>query len=427
MSNNDKLTGLLTFDDFIRFASEELFNALGSDDVFVLVSTDFSKFKYINRVYSYSAGDKLIKDLADSFLATKDCILSCRPYSDHILALYKFDKASDWEEMKEELKRLQDEFCKSHKEDYPKTSVHLNTGVYIITDFTEPITSAIDKANLARRSVKGNYSVPYAVYSAKIQAIKEAESRLIPIFEKALENNEILVYMQPKVSVKQGKIHGAEALTRLIDEDGSIVSPDIFIPVLENSGKVLDLDWYVMRYVFKTIKQWLSEGKEVVPISINLSKLHFYHDSLVKEIIDEFDSYEISPDYVEFEVTESVFFEEAELIIDKISKLRAHGFKVSVDDFGAGYSSLNLIGILPVDIIKLDKGFIKNSLNNKKGKDIIKGLIRILNEIEMEIVCEGIETHEEERTVYEFGCDTMQGFLYDKPIPVEDFEKKYIY
>lgn len=424
--NKDKLTGLLTFDDFLISASEELLCSDKNKYVFVIISTDFSKFKYINRIYGYLAGDKLIKDLAQEFLSLEDCILACRPYSDHVVSLLKMKKIEDWETRKEDLKKAQEDFCKRHKSDYPKTSVHLNTGICIVEDIYEPITSVIDKANIARRSVKGNYSVPYAVYSKSLLSYKEEESRIIPIFEKALENNEILVYMQPKVSVTQGHIHGAEALTRLVDEDGSIVPPDIFIPILENSGKVLDLDWYVMKYVFKYIKQWLDEGGKVVPISINLSKLHFYNDSLVNKITKEFDSYEIPPEYVEFEVTESVFFEESALIIDKISKLRAHGFKVSVDDFGAGYSSLNLIGILPVDIIKLDKGFIKNSLNNKKGKDIIKGLIRILNEIEMEIVCEGIETQEEERTVYEFGCDTMQGFLYDKPIPIEDFEKKYI-
>ena len=313
-----------------------------------------------------------------------------------------------------------------HKAEYSKTSVHLNTGVCVIDDFDEQITSIIDKANIARRSVKGNYSVPFAMYTKKLQELKEAESRLIPIFEKALENDEILVYMQPKISVTKGKICGAEALTRLIDDDGKIVPPDIFIPVLENSGKVLDLDWYVMKHVFRKIQEWVAEGRDVVTVSINISKIHFYHDSLVEDIIEEFEKYNISPDYVEFEVTESVFFEESELIIDKIEKLRAYGFKISVDDFGAGYSSLNLIGILPVDIIKLDKGFIKNSLNNRKGMDIIKGLIRILNEIEMDIVCEGIETKDEERVVYEFGCDSMQGFLYDKPIPIGDFESKYI-
>ena len=424
MDNNDKLTGLYLFDDFIDVASKHLGKADASS-LYVLLSLDFSKFKYINREYSYSAGDKLIQDLAKTISGEEGCVVACRPYSDHLIGLFCFEKG-EWETEKERLKKLQEDFCKAHKSQYPKTSVHLNIGVYIVEDINEPVTSIIDKANIARRSIKGNYSVPYAVYTQKLQVLKEAESRLIPIFEKAIENDEILVYMQPKISVKKGGIRGAEALTRLIDEDGKIVPPDIFIPVLENSGKVLDLDWYVMKYVFKKIQEWQDEGRSIVPVSVNLSKLHFYNDSLVVDIIREFEQYNISTDYVEFEVTESVFFEEADLIIDKIEKLRQYGFKISVDDFGAGYSSLNLIGILPVDIIKLDKGFIKNSLNNRKGMEIIKGLIRILNEIDMDIVCEGIETKDEERIVYEFGCDSMQGFLYDKPIPIDNFEDKYI-
>ncbi|MBO6090411.1 MAG: EAL domain-containing protein [Lachnospiraceae bacterium] len=424
MKNKDKLTGLYLFDEFINVASKRLLEA-DKDVLFVLISADFSKFKYINRVYSYSAGDKLIKALADAVLGIEECVVACRPYSDHIIGLFEYTKC-DWEEEKEKLKIFEEEFCKAHKKEYSKTSVHLNIGVCLVEDNNEPITSVIDKANIARRSVKGNYSVPYCLYSQKLQVLKEAESRLIPIFEKALENDEILVYMQPKISVKKGGIRGAEALTRLVDDDGELIPPEIFIPVLENSGKVIDLDWYVMKYIFKKIDEWLSEGRNVVPISVNLSKLHFYHDSLVEDIMREFEKYDFSPDYVEFEVTESVFFEESELIIDKIEQLRSHGFKISVDDFGAGYSSLNLIGILPVDIIKLDKGFIKNSLNNKKGMDIIKGLIRILNEIEMDIVCEGVETKDEEKIVYEFGCDAMQGFLYDRPIPIDTFEDKYI-
>lgn len=426
MDNHDKLTGLLQFDEFVKIANEEMSLSDTSDGVFIVVSTDFSKFKDINKTYSYQAGNDLISALASLFLSNKECILACRPYSDHIIGLFKFDETSDWNKAKENLKEEQLRFCETHKVYYPKTSVHLNTGVYIVNDKNEPITSCIDKANIARRSVKGNYSVPYAIFTDEMQAKKEREEKLIPLFDKALEEGTILVYLQPKVSIKKGGIKGAEALTRLLDEEGKIVPPDVFIPVLENSGKVLELDRYVMTYVFKKIRSWVDAGKEIIPISVNLSKLHFYYDSLVESIINEFDSYNISPEYVEFEVTESVFFEETELIIDKIEKLREHGFKVSVDDFGSGYSSLNLIGILPVDIIKLDKGFIKNSLNNKKGKDIIKGLIKILNEIEMDIVCEGIETHDEERTVYEFGCDTMQGYLYDKPIPIRDFEAKYV-
>ncbi len=420
----DKLTGLLLFNDFLSEASDRLAQS-DEKDTMLVISTDITKFKYINRLYGYEAGDRLIQQLAEICVLQDGYQVACRPYSDHIVSLFNIGALS-WDEFEVRLKDIQDKFVAQHKKEFPKASLHLNTGVHVIESKYENIASAIDKANVARRSVKGNYSVPCARYNQKIEETKEGDAKIIPIFDKALEEKSILVYFQPKVSVSENTVVGAEALTRLRDEDGSIIPPDLFISVLENSGKILELDWYVMRYVFAKVRQWLDEGKTPKRVSINLSKLHFYYDNLVTDIIKEFDSYDISPEYIEFEVTESVFFEEAQLIISKIEKLRERGFRVSVDDFGAGYSSLNLIGILPVDIIKLDKGFIKNSLGNKKGKNIIKGLISILNEIDMEIVCEGIETKEEEKIVYEFGCDSMQGFLYDRPIPVEDFERKYV-
>ena len=420
----DKLTGLLVFNDFLEVASNKLSES-AEGDTMVVISTDITKFKYINRLYGYEAGDRLIQQLAEICVMQDGYLVAFRPYSDHIVSLFNIGQLS-WERFEEKLKEIQDEFVSQHKTEFPKASLHLNTGVHVIESKYENIASAIDKANVARRSVKGNYSVPCARYDQKIEETKEGDAKILPIFDKALEEKSILVYFQPKVSVSENAVVGAEALTRLKDDDGNIIPPALFISVLENSGKILELDWYVMRYVFAKIRSWLSEGKTPKRVSINLSKLHFYYDNLVTDIIREFDSYDISPEYIEFEVTESVFFEEAQLIINKIEKLRERGFRVSVDDFGAGYSSLNLIGILPVDIIKLDKGFIKNSLGNNKGKNIIKGLISILNEIDMEIVCEGIETKEEEKIVYEFGCDSMQGFLYDKPIPVEDFERKYV-
>lgn len=420
----DKLTGLLLFNDFLNVAMEKLLES-DTEDTMVVISTDITKFKYINRLYGYEAGDKLIQQLAEICVMQDGYVVACRPYSDHIVSLFNIGHLT-WKEFEKRLKDIQDTFVSQHKIEFPKASLHLNTGVYVIESRYENIASAIDKANVARRSVKGNYNVPCARYTQKIEETKEGDAKIIPIFDKALEEQSILVYFQPKVSVSENAVVGAEALTRLKDEDGNIIPPALFISVLENSGKILELDWYVMRYVFAKIRKWLDEGKTPKRVSINLSKLHFYYDNLVTDIIREFDSYNILPEYIEFEVTESVFFEEAQLIINKIEKLRERGFLVSVDDFGAGYSSLNLIGILPVDIIKLDKGFIKNSLGNNKGKKIIRGLISILNEIDLEIVCEGIETREEERIVYGFGCKSMQGFLYDKPIPVEDFERKYI-
>ena len=256
--------------------------------------------------------------------------------------------------------------------------------------------------------------------------IKENSAKILPIFEESFKNEAIRVYLQPKISAETKKLVGAEALSRLVGKDGRIIPPNMFIAALEKTGKIVDLDFYVLRYISRLIHKWIDDGVEPVPISFNLSRLHFFSDSIVEDILRIVNQYKVPPRYIEIEVTESVFFEEADVIIEKVEKLRNLGFKVSVDDFGAGYSSLNLIGILPVDIIKLDKGFVKDSLKTKRGNDIIKGLIGILNEIKLDIVCEGVETTEEERIIKDYGCTDIQGFLYDRPIPVCEFEQKYI-
>ena len=327
----DKLTGLLLFNDFLKEAANKLVES-DEQDTMVVISTDITKFKYINRLYGYEAGDRLIQQLAEICVMQEGYVVACRPYSDHIVSLFNIGHLS-WKEFEEKLKDIQDAFVAQHKTEFPKASLHLNTGVHVIDSKYENIASAIDKANVARRSVKGNYNVPCARYNQKIEETKEGDAKIIPIFDKALEDKSILVYFQPKVSVSENTVVGAEALTRLKDDEGNIIPPALFISVLENSGKILELDWYVMRYVFAKIRKWLDEGKTPKRVSINLSKLHFYYDNLVTDIIKEFDSYDISPEYIEFEVTESVFFEEAQLIISKIEKLRERGFRVSVDDF----------------------------------------------------------------------------------------------
>lgn len=418
----DKLTNLLKFDDFIESSTRIMTeNVMYS---YAVVSTDISSFKFFNYRFGYSMGDVLLKNLADFFVNHPQCVCAGRPYTDHAAGLFDITgmSRSDFEDrLAEDIKN----FVLNQKCTFPDAPLHLNTGV-TYASFGESMTALLDRANIARRSEKGNYSIPFVVYSEKLQKKKDAEERILPIFDKSLAKGTIPIYLQPKVSAETQQIVGAEALTRLIDEGGNIVSPDEFIQVLESSGKILDLDWYVMKGIFAKVRRWLDEGKDVKPISINLSKIHFFHPTIVEDIITEFNKHNIPAELIEFEVTESVFFEESNLLIDRIEGLRKRGFKVSVDDFGAGYSSLNLIGTLPVDIIKLDKGFIKNCLGNSRGQNIIKGLIGILNEIDMDIVCEGIETKDEERVVYEFGCDSMQGFLYDKPIPIDKFEKKYL-
>lgn len=421
--NKDRISGLMKFEDFLAEAQYVIRDTQHS---FLILAFDISDFHYVNNQFGYDTGDAIIADMAQGIYAMGDfVVLSCREYSDHFVCLCRCDgySSSDVEAKIEVCRKTVSEIAEGRIDGFP---LNLNFGVYYINDREEYIISAVDKANVARRTGKGNYSISCVVYSEHLMDMKENSAKVIPIFDDSFRNRRILVFLQPKICSDTRRVVGAEALSRLVDKDGKIISPAVFIPALEKTGKIVDLDFYVLSFVLKLIRSWLDKGIEPVPISFNLSRLHFYNESLVEAIRELTERYNVPAKYVEIEVTESVFFEEENLIINKVEKLREYGYKVSVDDFGAGYSSLNLIGILPVDIIKLDRGFVKDSLRTKRGNDIIKGLIKILNEIELDIVCEGVETSEEERIISDYGCREIQGFLYDRPIPVNEFEKKYL-
>lgn len=415
----DTITGLLKFEDFLAEAQYIVRNA---KENLLILAMDISDFHYINNQYGYDTGDLILKEIADSIMKFGDFVLlSCREYSDHFVCLCRYE-GSENDFVNVKLKEIKECISEQIKEIYFK----VNFGVYFVTDPYESIISAVDKANVARRTGKGNHSIPCVVYSEHLMDIKENSAKIIPVFNDSFKNERIQVFLQPKICSETQKIVGAEALSRLVDKDGKMISPALFIPALEKTGKIVELDFYVLNFILKLIRSWIDKGIEPVTISFNLSRIHFFSNTLVEDIMELVKRYDVPAKYVEIEVTESVFFEEENVIIEKVEKLRECGFKVSVDDFGAGYSSLNLIGILPVDVIKLDKGFVKGSLKTKRGNDVIKGLIKILNEIELDIVCEGVETKEEEIIISNYGCKEIQGFLYDRPIPVGEFEKKYL-
>lgn len=421
----DKITGLPLFEEFVEHIREAM-NCVATnqtDKEIVIVATDVSNFKYLNRIYGFDAGDIVLQEFAHIAYHNPYCISACRTYSDHIVGIYWVE---DREAFLESIKLVNIQFAADRKKSFPLISIHLNTGIYFMEDMTEEVSVAIDKANIARKSMKGNYGIDYVLFTQELSNKNEEDAFVIPIFEEALEDNRILVLLQPKICVDTQKIIGAEALSRILDKDGNVLSPAVFIPILEKSGRITDLDQNVTKAVYHIIEKWQEEGRELVPISINLSRNHFFKEDVVESIIKEFESHNIDKSLIEFEITESVFFEQADILIQKIEKLREYGFKISVDDFGAGYSSLNLISILPVDVIKLDRGFIQNSLKTPKGKNIVKGLIEILNTVELQIVCEGVETREEEKIIREYGCKHVQGFLHDRPIPIPIFQEKYL-
>ena len=250
------------------------------------------------------------------------------------------------------------------------------------------------------------------------------ERRIEDDMEKALENHEFQVYLQPKYSTKGEKLSAAEALVRWTHPVLGFISPGKFIPIFERNGFILQLDDYMLESIAHLQAAWAEQGKELVPISVNVSRAHFAEDNLAEHICGIVDKYKVPHQYIELELTESAFFDDKTVLLTTVRKLKDFGFKVSMDDFGAGYSSLNSLKELPLDIIKLDAEFFRSVDDIERSNLIVGQTITLAKKLGMEIVAEGIETREQVDFLAKQDCDLIQGFYFSKPLPVAEFEER---
>ena len=250
------------------------------------------------------------------------------------------------------------------------------------------------------------------------------ERRIEDDMEKALINHEFQVYLQPKYSTKDEVLAAAEALVRWIHPVLGFISPGKFIPIFEKNGFILQLDDYMLTEVARLQAEWAAQGKTLVPISVNVSRAHFAEDNLAEHICDIVDKFKVPHEFIELELTESAFFDDKSVLLTTVRKLKDFGFKVSMDDFGAGYSSLNSLKELPLDIIKLDAEFFRSVDDIKRSNLIVGETISLAKKLGMSIVAEGIETREQVDFLAKQNCDLIQGFYFSKPLPVTEFEQK---
>jgi EAL domain-containing protein (putative c-di-GMP-specific phosphodiesterase class I) len=243
--------------------------------------------------------------------------------------------------------------------------------------------------------------------------------------ERALANREFQVYLQPKINTSEEKLGGAEALVRWIHPTEGFVPPNRFIPIFEQNGFILKLDDFMLEEVAKQQAKWISEGWQVVPISVNVSRAHFTREDLAEHISEIVDRYQVPHEVIELELTESAFFDDKEMLLTTVKKLRDAGFSVSMDDFGAGYSSLNSLKELSLDVLKIDADFFRGSDSLERGMLIVTEVINLAKKLNMKIVAEGIESREQVDFLKEQECDLIQGYYFAKPMPLSEFEKNY--
>ena len=290
----------------------------------------------------------------------------------------------------------------------------------------EPFNRALEKATFAVDQAKRDAHKRITVYDESLTGQIEKDFAIIPEFMKALKNGEITFYLQPQCRVSTKKIVGAECLTRWIKKDNSMIPPAEFIPALERYGFVTDLDKYIWEEACKWIRKRLDEGHKPVPISVNISRVDVYNIDIYEAFTSLVEKYQIPTELVKLEITESAFVEDYELVTNEVTKLREYGFSILMDDFGSGYSSLNMLSSLTFDVIKLDALFVKRKDDDaeyRKSINVLESVINMAKQIAMPIIVEGVENKEQIDFLEGLGTRYVQGFYFYRPMPIEQFEK----
>ncbi len=295
-------------------------------------------------------------------------------------------------------------------------------GVYSLKK-ADSLYDAMDRASVGLFMARRSNSKNVVRYSPRMKDVMSRQKQISVMFPRALGEEEFVVYYQPKVDSRTGKVVGAEALVRWITE-GRMMSPVDFIPVLESEGSVCALDFFVFRKVCEDIRHWLDCNLKPVPVSVNFSKIHLHNPDLTKDINSVMKNNKIPSRYLEIELTESSGYEDFDALVKLINTMKKKGVRTSIDDFGTGYSSLSLLKNIKSDIVKLDKSFI-DSIDTSDGADniVLSSVVSMANKLNMEIIAEGVETKEQAEFLSSIGCYLIQGYLFERPVPAEKFQK----
>lgn len=299
-----------------------------------------------------------------------------------------------------------------------------NVGIYEVDDGNIDTECMYNFAGVALNSITESEDGSICTYNTKMRDEELWVNMVENDMKHAMENGEFQVYLQPKYSTKEEKLSGAEALVRWIHPTRGFISPGRFVPIFEKNGFVLNLDDFMISEVAKQQEKWMSEGKELFPISVNISRAHFTRADLAEHICGIVDKYGVPHDKIELELTESAFFDDKEVLIKTVKKLKEYGFEISMDDFGAGYSSLNSLKEMPLDVLKLDAEFFRGEDDENRGEVIVGEAITLAKKLNMRIVAEGIETREQVDSLARMDCDLIQGYYFAKPMPISEFEER---
>ncbi len=417
LAEHDPLTGIFNKNRFFEETREIL--SIGNSDNYAFIRFDINRLQLINSFFGNEAGDKLLKHIAHTvtdygkFLyeysygrIEADIFAVCIPYES--------------EESVNEFVNYIKEDLKNYPLDFDIIPIF---GIYVITNRTMQISVMYDKATLAAKSIKDSYMSVYAYYTEEMGRRITVEQELVNEMNEALESEQFVVCFLPTYRLDTEEPSGAEALVRWIHPEKGLIPPCKFIPVFERNGFIVKLDYYVWETVCRKLSEWLREGYRPLPVSVNVSRVNLYSADLVETLCGLTQKYGIPNSMLNLEITESVYTKNPEIMRDVIKKLRASGFVVMMDDFGNGYSSLNMLKDIEVDALKIDMKFLSDTKNDARSRSIISSVVSMAKRISLETIAEGVEKKDQVEFLASVGCDYAQGFYYSKPMPCDEYEK----
>lgn len=408
----DRLTGLYSKEFFYQMVRRQIQE--NPDREYSIICSNVENFKLYNDTFGVPAGDRLLKEIAGLFQSAAGSAGFCgRSGADRFLCL---------QEREQELKDRH-VFDQSEPVFSPLLkNVVMRWGIYEISDRSVPVEQMCDRALLAVDSIKGQYNRPYAVYDDALRSKLLREQAITESMEDALKQRQFSVYLQPKYSLDGGRLAGAEALVRWKHPELGFISPGEFIPIFEKNGFISQLDHYMWEQSCTLLHKWKSEGLYPPPISVNMSRADVYQAGLDDTLVELVDKYGLSPADLHLEITESAYTENPGQIISTVDHLRTLGFVIELDDFGSGYSSLNMLSRMKLDVLKLDMKFMQDQ-GSSGDPGILRFIVDLARWLKLSVVAEGVETQEQVDLLRGLGCDYAQGYFFARPMPSQDYEK----
>ena len=404
----DHLTDLYSKEFFSHNASKILSES--PNEMFDLLCSDIEHFRTLNDRYGQKRCDELLCDLAKKLSAAIPHVIAGGRIDADVFAFLMKHHEQDW------TGRLKDILGS----DYP-VNASIKYGIMQNVPHDMPVPTMCERAQMALNRVKGKYSVDVGWYDENLRQAMLKEQRMVDEMASALRSHQFQVYFQPKHDIQNNCVSGAEALVRWIHPQLGFVSPGEFIPLFEKNGFLTQLDPYVWEECCREIRRCQQNGIPVVPVSINVSRMLFDVPDLVENLIDLVNSYGVDPSLLHIELTESACAEKAEHIVETLKKMHDSGFRIELDDFGSGYSTLTSLRTLTLDVMKLDMSLIRYAAKNN-DYSLIRYSILLAECLKLQTVAEGIETKEQLDAMKVLGCDYVQGYYYSRPLPREEFE-----